>query len=400
MGKNTYKRLFFNKVLYILLFVQTGLFGALFAQSDGWEVYTSDNTIIADNQVNVVVVKDGVKWVGTNWGLYSFNDVNWIDYSSFLPHPQVRSIAFDNNNNLWVGTLGGLVVYDGSGWVEHNSQNSILNNQVNAIAFSEGGAAYVGTIDGLFRLDSGWSLLLDASSFEPFINVTSLAFSGDSLCIGTMNGGFGYFYNNSTSWENTTTGLIDNTLFDFAIDANNNKWLATPFGGLAAHLTNGSWLTYNSGFYAGWPSNTLKSTYVDSDGLLWVGTNEAGFFSFYLDGGVPNTVVYDSNNCGLPNDIVLDITQDGSGVFWIGTQNGLARWDQVAGVGHLFNDVVFNNPVSDYLTLSESADVSLYSLQGQLLLKNKNAKQLNLSSFTSGVYLLNTSGRVYKILKE
>ena len=97
---------------------------------------------------------------------------------------------------------------------------------------------------------------------------------------------------------------------------------------------------------------------------------------------------------------MLDITQGDNGVFWIGTQNGLARWDRVAGVGGPVNDVVFNNPVSNYLTLSESTDVSLYSLQGQLLLKKKKTKQLNLSSFTSGIYLLNAGGRVYKILKE
>lgn len=400
MEKHIFKRLFFNRSLYILVLIQTGLFGALFAQADDWEVYTSDNTILLDNQVNVIVIKENVKWVGTNWGLYSFDNNSWEDYTSHLPHPQVRSLAFDNNNNLWVGTLGGLAVYNGVDWIEHNSSNSIINNQVNAIAFDDDNTAYVGTIDGLFKFNSDWSLVLDTSSFEPFINVTSLAFSGDSLCIGTMNGGFGYFYNDLTTWENTTSGLIDNTMFDFAVDANNNKWLATPFGGLTVHLMNGSWLTYNNGFYEGWPSNSLKSTYIDNDNLLWIGTNEAGFFSFYLDGGVPNTEVYNTENCGLPNDVVLDITQEENGVFWIGTQNGLARWDQTVGIKDFVGDVTFNNPVLNILNFSKPVDVILYSLQGEKLLEKQKTKQLNLSNLAASIYLLNIDGRTTKIVKE
>ena len=355
---------------------------------------------MADSRVNAVVLLDDVKWIGTAWGLYSFDDNDWVDYSSFLPHPQVRSLAFDNNNNLWVGTLGGLVIFDGEGWVEYNSSNSIINNQINAIAFDDVGVAYVGTIDGLFRFENDWSLVLDSSFFEPFINVTSLAFSGDSLCVGTMNGGFGYFYNNFTTWESVASGLIDNTVLDFVVDANKNKWLVTPFGGLTVHLTNGSWLTYNNGFYEGWPSNSLGSAYIDNDSLLWIGTNEAGFFSFYLDGGVPNTEVYNTENCGLPNDIVLDITQEESGVFWIGTQNGLARWNQAVGIKNIVSDVTFNNPVLNTLNFSKPTDVILYSLQGEKLLEKQKTKQLNLSSLAASVYLLNIDGCTAKVVKE
>lgn len=396
---NTLKKLFFNKIIYIsVFFFQTGLFGALFAQSGSWEVYNSSNTILSDSQVNAILIKDDIKWVGTNWGLYAFDDNTWTNYSAYLPHQQVRSLAFDNNGFLWIGTLDGLVVYDGENWMLYN--DSIVNNQINTIAFDNENTAFVGTIDGLYQYNGSWSLLLDTSSFEPFINVTSLKFSNDSLCIGTMNGGFGYYYNGDVSWENTTSGLIDNTVFDFSIDDNNNKWLATPYGGLNVHLLNGSWLSYNTGFYESWPSNSLLSTFFDNTGLLWIGSNEAGIFSFTLEGGIPITTVYNSSNSGLPNNVVYCIQQDDNGIFWLGTQGGLVRWDQSVGVNEFYSKNTFNTIVKNHLNISNVSDISIYNLHGQKLIEKEKTKQINMSGFSPGIYLLQIDNVIHKLIKQ
>ena len=94
-----------------------------------------------------------------------------------------------------------------------------------------------------------YALLLDSSSLEPdFVNISALAFKGDSLCIGTVTGGLGYWYNDSISWYNTTNGLIDNTATDLLVK-DQNLWISCPY--LTAQLTNGSFLT-NTGFFPNW----------------------------------------------------------------------------------------------------------------------------------------------------
>ena len=105
--------------------LQLGPFGALFAQGS-WTNYTTDNTILVDNQINDILIVDGIKWVGTNWGLYTYDNASWTDYSDVLPHPLVNSISCDKDGNIYVCTLSGIAIFDGTSWETITSQNSII----------------------------------------------------------------------------------------------------------------------------------------------------------------------------------------------------------------------------------------------------------------------------------
>ena len=216
------KRLSFNKTILIWIVFQLGPLGALFAQGN-WQSFTTENTILVDNQINDILIVDGVKWVGTNWGLYTYDNTSWIDYTDVLPHPLVNSISIDKEGNIYVCTLSGIAIYNGISWETITSQNSIITSHVNEVVFDDDNTAYIGTIDGLFKMSNDdISIVLDSSSLEPsFINVRCLTFKGDSLCIGTVNGGLGYLYNDSISWYNANNGLIDNTSTDIVVDEEN-----------------------------------------------------------------------------------------------------------------------------------------------------------------------------------
>ena len=81
------RRLYFNNTILIWIIIQIGPSGALFAQGN-WQSFTTENTILLDNQINDILIVDGVKWIGTNWGLYTFDNTSWIDYTD-IPHPPV-----------------------------------------------------------------------------------------------------------------------------------------------------------------------------------------------------------------------------------------------------------------------------------------------------------------------
>ena len=72
------------------------------------------------------------------------------------------------------------------------------------------------------------------------------------------------------------------------------------------------------------PSDYIYTIAIDSQGNKWIGTNE-GLVKF---DGVRWTV-YKTLNSGLPSNYVYAIAIDSQGTKWIGTNEGLARFDGV-----------------------------------------------------------------------
>jgi len=380
------KRLFFNKIILIWIILQLGPLGALFAQGN-WQNFTTENTILVDNQINDILIVNDVKWIGTNWGLYTYDNTSWVDYTNELPHPLVNSISIDNEGNLYICTLGGIAIYNGISWEAITSQNSIITSHVNEVVFDDNNTAYIGTIDGLFKIDNGdISIVLDSSSLEPgFINIRCLAFKGDSLCIGTVNGGLGYLYNDSISWYNSNNGLIDNTSTDILVD-NENLWITSPYGGLICHLLNGSFLVFNTGFFNDWPSNSLNTIYKN-DNLFYIGSSGGGFFSFNYDFGIQNTQPFNTENSGLINNYVLCIEKDDLG-YWIGTEGGLVYWTNISSINehHLVNKPAINI-LNNILNFPFKGDINIYSLDGKRVFSAYNESCVNLFFLNKGSYI-------------
>lgn len=62
---------------------------------------------------------------------------------------------------------------------------------------------------------------------------------------------------------------------------------------------------------------------------------------------------------------------------------------------------VYPNPSKSTLNLTETSDVTIESLTGEMLLKANDVNSVNISSFNNGLYLLKTSqGQVVKIIVE
>jgi signal transduction histidine kinase/ligand-binding sensor domain-containing protein/CheY-like chemotaxis protein len=91
----------------------------------------------------------------------------------------------------------------------------------------------------------------------------------------------------------------------------------------------------------GLPQNSVNAIAQTDDGYLWVGTQEGlGRFD-----GVRFTAFDASNTPGLPGNMVAALRKDRHGALWIGTEQGLARL--VAGTfeGFTTNDGLDNNAV-------------------------------------------------------
>ena len=381
------------------MLIQLGAFQPLFGQVT-WEVFDNNNSPIVENQINSLLV-DSTRglWVGTNWGLYLKNTSGWQEYTSYLNNPQVRSLSLDNEGNVWVGTLDGFSVFENNQWTSYNSNKEISIGQVNDITFDNNNVAYIATIDGLLSFDNEIELLLDSSALEnSFINVKSLIFSGDSLVIGTINGGIAYYYNNEINWYTTSnSGLIDNSAYDLVVDDNNNLWIAAPYGGLLAHLQSQTWISYNTGGDNNWPSNSLTSLLLDNENFMFVGSNGNGFFRFYIDNnGIANTTIYNTESSPIPSNHVLCIAKDPNN-YWIGTELGLVRWSTSVGLDNNNQQLSFQQSKAEII-LSETTEVNIYSVSGKLLYKS-NTSVVNINNFKRSLYLLKFGNSTKSYLK-
>ena len=110
-----------KQLLFLILFFCSNTF----AQT-AWTNYTTLNSPLPENSIRCISIDaQGRKWIGTDYGLAIFDDVNWTIYltaNSGLPDNAVRAVAFDSLQNAWIGTFnGGLAKFDGTSWTDRKS---------------------------------------------------------------------------------------------------------------------------------------------------------------------------------------------------------------------------------------------------------------------------------------
>ncbi|MEL6538708.1 MAG: two-component regulator propeller domain-containing protein, partial [Bacteroidota bacterium] len=71
------------------------------------------------------------------------------------------------------------------------------------------------------------------------------------------------------------------------------------------------------------PSNATRTVFPDSDGTVWMGTDEG--FTCWRDGEIQYSI---SQQNGLPGNTVNCFFRDRLGTFWVGTDAGLVRFDE------------------------------------------------------------------------
>ncbi len=78
--------------------------------------------------------------------------------------------------------------------------------------------------------------------------------------------------------------------------------------------------------------NAVHVTYVDNDGILWVGTNRGGLNRYNADTDDFTPYLHDPGDAtSLPDDDIKVILQASDGTHWIGTSGGLARLNVATG---------------------------------------------------------------------
>ncbi len=218
-----------------------------------------------------------------------------------LSQNTVLSVAQDNTGFIWLGTRHGLNRYDGYRFLTytHNpaDSTSISNNYINAISYQPGSGLWIGTEKGLNKFDPQKNrferirLGVDSAAFYPVVDW--ILNDKDKIWVGCFKGLY------------------------ILTDVRNNRFTSADRLGILTKKEN----------------KRARRMFKDSRGYLWLcGDNGPGALRINLRSGNYEKTLFlsrEEDPGSISDNFVTTFYEDASGAVWVGTLNGLNRFDPV-----------------------------------------------------------------------
>lgn len=319
--------------------------------------------------------KDGLIWLGTPTGLYTFNG---HDIKPFISGMAIYEITEDRNGGLWVLT-DNWVMYRERGADEFQTMTAETDFETapfysscqdeEGLWFGSQGSIYRYTYkDNSFRRFSnmeglenyfclfmnkvGESSILCSSNLGAYLvdtetgELTETMLGPIKQISGTMTDSKGRlwvaFYNHGIrvydkegnllkSYSTQNSGLSNDLVICFT-EKGSKIWAGTDGGGINIidpETDEVTVLSHISGDSSSFPAHSIKRLYTDSYGNIWAGSTREGLIGISRTGMTTFSDSHIGLTSGLSNRTVLCLFQEeGERYVWIGTDGeGLNRLD-------------------------------------------------------------------------
>lgn len=329
--------------------------------------------------------------------------------SNGLSQSSVNGIIQDSKGFIWIATQDGLNRFDGHNFrvFKNSSSNvsSLSNNFILSMCDDGVGNLWLGTDGGgLNVFDKSTEKTTRINLGHDFRFIYSLVLNGNEILVGSERGGIMAV---DIKTKKSRSYLDDKALgTDYVqslyIQDNRYLWIGTGDNGLlvqdmktgdvhtfkqADHINNplasdiiwcitgnkagDIWVATNAGLFKIWGrfgsykfdrlindpsnrgsinSNSVRTVYITSKNNILVGTSGSGL-TIIRDHPVQGRYIYNHYQASdyIPNSLAENnvncLLEDSSGCIWIGTSNGLSRYDP-AKQGFELMTVVYNQPYS------------------------------------------------------
>ena len=296
------------------------------------------------------------------WVLLTSEDVKFshLTIQDGLSQSSVKCLFQDSKGFLWIGTEDGLNRYDGYDFEIMNSSpidpSSICGNDISCIYENPyDSTLWIGSQNAGLNIYNreqnnfySFSFSSDSRNKIPSNYVNDLiATNNGTLWIATNSGGLCYFDKKDSSFikPGFYSQINLRTINCLEKDDEGNLWFGTPSG-----LYRWNYLNKNSDdipekimFSKKHNRQGITSLKFDLKGNLWIGTINNGLYKYHPKSESSSHFLPDTENNSLAELRVYDILLRNNGEIWIGTNNGLCRYNSKTKDFEVFRNISNNS---------------------------------------------------------
>ena len=413
--KTMNKKYIIYMLLLIILLITTNIVYVSAYNNINFKNITSEDGLSQGTVETIIQDDQGYIWLGINDGLCRYNGYEFKIYKhdeeleNSITNNYIVDIKQDNSGNIWVGTANGLSKIDTktdliTNYNMNDEEKSLSHYNIGDILITKSGDVLVGTSDGLNiyneKKDEFYRIFnKDSDLSSQFIR--SLAEDeNQNIWVATNNGIDKIDIKNNKNIISFKTGhgkfdISENDIYVVRYDPKGYIWAGALKEGLnRIDINTNEVKQYKNDDRdeKSLPGNHVKDILRDSSGNLWVGTDNglAKYNEQTENFATYKNKIYDKTS--LVNDEVFSIQEDESGLIWVGTYAGISMFDPNTNIEHYKKDPFDENSISD------NSIHGIYEDKDGLLWVGTNSKGVNVINRKNyNVKHLNKTSKDYPI---
>lgn len=413
--KTMNKKYIIYMLLLIILLITTNIVYVSAYNNINFKNITSEDGLSQGTVETIIQDDQGYIWLGTNDGLCRYNGYEFKIYKhdeeleNSITNNYIVDIKQDNSGNIWGGTANGLSKIDTktdliTNYNMNDEEKSLSHYNIGDILITKSGDVLVGTSDGLNiyneKKDEFYRIFnKDSDLSSQFIR--SLAEDeNQNIWVATNNGIDKIDIKNNKNIISFKTGhgkfdISENDIYVVRYDPKGYIWAGALKEGLnRIDINTNEVKQYKNDDRdeKSLPGNYVKDILRDSSGNLWVGTDNglAKYNEQTENFATYKNKIYDKTS--LVNDEVFSIQEDESGLIWVGTYAGISMFDPNTNIEHYKKDPFDENSISD------NSIHGIYEDKEGLLWVGTNSKGVNVINRKNyNVKHLNKTSKDYPI---